>query len=78
MLEVALTVNNVVDLLRVSRHTMYRLAQRGELPGRKIGRIRRFPRRGVEQYLSGNQQSVNCDSTGPGSVAERNPGRHCL
>ena len=54
----ALTVGEVAELLRVSRHTVYRLAQRGDLPGRKIGRIWRFSRRGVEQLLSGEQQDV--------------------
>lgn len=68
MFEIALNVEEVAELLRISRHTVYRLAQRGDLPGRKIGRIWRFSRRGVEQYLSGNLWGDESDSTEPAHV----------
>lgn len=51
----ALTVEEVAKFLRVSRHTVYRLVERGEIPGRKIGRVWRFPRVALEQFLSGDQ-----------------------
>ena len=63
MFEIALNVDEVAELLRVSRHTVYRLAQRGDLPGRKIGRIWRFSRSGVEQYLFGNSLPSKADPT---------------
>lgn len=46
-----LTVGEVAAFIRVSRETVYRLAARGELPGRKIGRIWRFPKDAIEEYL---------------------------
>jgi len=46
-----LTIDEVAKLLRVSPDTVYRLAARGELAGRKVGRIWRIPRSAVEQYL---------------------------
>ena len=46
-----LTVEEVMDLLRMSRDTVYRLAARGQLPGRKIGRAWRFPADELERYL---------------------------
>jgi excisionase family DNA binding protein len=46
-----LTIDEVATLLRVSTDTIYRLANRGELAGRKVGRIWRIPRAAVEQYL---------------------------
>ncbi len=46
-----LTVNEVAQLMRVSLVTVYRLAARGDLPGRKIGRIWRFPRHTIEAYV---------------------------
>ena len=47
-----LTVGEVAAFMRVSRETVYRMAGRGELPGRKIGRIWRFPRAAIDEYLS--------------------------
>ena len=46
-----LKVGEVAKLLRVSRDTVYRLAARGELPGRKVGRIWRFPRAAIDEYM---------------------------
>ncbi len=46
-----LTVGEVAGFMRVSRETVYRLAARGELPGRKIGRIWRFPKEAIREYL---------------------------
>ena len=48
-----LTVGEVAAFMRVSRETIYRLAARGELPGRKIGRIWRFPRGAIQKYVEG-------------------------
>lgn len=46
-----LTVQEVAVLLRVSRDTVYRLAARGGIPGRQIGRIWRFSRDAIQEYL---------------------------
>ena len=48
-----MTVGEVAAFMRVSRETIYRLAARGELPGRKIGRIWRFPKDAIQKYLEG-------------------------
>ncbi len=56
-----LTINEVAELLRVSRYTVYRLASRGELPGRKIGRVWRFPKGAIEKHLSGH--GADCTSS---------------
>lgn len=47
-----MTVDQVARITRVSPETIYRLARRGELPGRKIGRIWRFPREAILEYLN--------------------------
>jgi excisionase family DNA binding protein len=47
-----LTVVEVAKLMRICRETVYRLAARGELPGRKIGRVWRFRQKDVADYLS--------------------------
>lgn len=48
-----LTVTEVAAFMRVSRETVYRLTARGELPGRKIGRIWRFPKDAIQEYMRG-------------------------
>ena len=49
-----LTVGEVAAFMRVSRETIYRLAARGELPGRKIGRIWRFSKDAIQKYIEGD------------------------
>ncbi len=51
-----LTIEEVAGLLRVSRHTVYRLALRGDIPGQKVGRHWRFIREDLLQHL--RQQSA--------------------
>jgi excisionase family DNA binding protein len=46
-----LTVDEVVDLLRISRDTVYRLVAAGKLPARKVGRQWRFPRAELEKHV---------------------------
>lgn len=55
-----LTVADVAALLKLSEKTVYRLAQRGELPGFKAGGSRRFRRRDIDAWaeaLVGRQQA---------------------
>ena len=57
-----LTVDEVMDLVRISRDTVYRLAAKGELPGRKIGRTWRFPRDEIEAYIRQRPGQDSSDS----------------
>lgn len=43
MLEAILTLKDIAALLKVAEKTVYRLAQRGELPGFKVGRAVAVP-----------------------------------
>ena len=64
------TVGDVAAFMRVSRETVYRLAARGELPGRKVGRIWRFTRTAIENYLSkdiGAESLRDSNGDGPAS-----------
>ena len=64
-----LTVGEVAAFMRVSRETIYRLAARGELPGRKIGRIWRFPKKAIQKYIEGDSPAGNasaCSATSGG------------
>ena len=47
-----LTVNEVADLLRVSRMTVYRLIKEGQLAAIRVGRNYRLREDDVDEYLS--------------------------
>jgi len=67
---IMLTGDEVARLLRVSRDTVYRLAARGELPGRKTGRIWRSTRSAIEDCLSEDACAGSSrDSNGDGRAA---------
>jgi excisionase family DNA binding protein len=47
-----LTVNEVADLLRVSRMTVYRLIKEGQMSALRVGRSYRLREDDVDDYLS--------------------------
>ena len=47
-----LTVNEVADLLRVSRMTVYRLIREGDMAALRVGRSYRLREDDVNSYLS--------------------------
>ena len=50
------TVNEIAELLRVSRSTLYALIQHGKFPaGIKIGHSRRWPVRVLREYLEAQE-----------------------
>ena len=50
--EPALTVRDVAAFLNVDEKTIYRLAQRGELPGFKVAGSWRFQRKALDQWIN--------------------------
>jgi excisionase family DNA binding protein len=51
-MEEYLTVPQVAELLQLSEKTVYRLAQRGELPGFKAGGSWRFRRTDIDAWAA--------------------------
>lgn len=47
-----LTVPEVAELLRVSKMTIYRLTERGEIRAVNVGRNRRIPKAALDAYLA--------------------------
>ena len=45
-----LNIDEVAGYLRLNRYTVYRMAERGELPGAKIARRWRFEAREIKQW----------------------------
>lgn len=47
-----LTIDDLAEYLKISKSTLYKLAQEGALPGQKIGRHWRFHRDAVDRWLN--------------------------
>ena len=47
-----LTIEDLAGYLKISKSTLYKLAQEGSLPGQKIGRHWRFHRNAVDKWLN--------------------------
>jgi len=52
-----MTIDQVAAYLQLGRRSVYRLAQRGELPGRKILGRWRFSRREIDAWLAHNPRT---------------------
>ncbi len=52
-----MTADQVAELLQISRDMVYQLATRGELPGRKVGRIWLFSREAIDEFMRGGAAS---------------------
>lgn len=46
-----MNVDEVAAYLRVATATVYRLAQRGEIPAAKVGRVWRFQKQVIDRWL---------------------------
>jgi len=55
--QVFLTVNEVADLLRVSRRTAYVLVQTGQVPSVRVGGVIRIPRGPLVRQL---EETMKC------------------
>lgn len=51
-----LTVAEVVEILHISRSTLYEQMDAGLLPYVKLGRARRIEREALEQYIAANRK----------------------
>ena len=46
-----MTIDEVSDYLRISRSTLYKLAQEGRVPCQKVGRHWRFRKKAINRWL---------------------------
>lgn len=51
-----LTLEEVAEYLRLNRFTVYRMAERGELPGAKIARRWRFKESSIRRWLDARER----------------------
>ncbi|MDR1052132.1 MAG: helix-turn-helix transcriptional regulator [Deltaproteobacteria bacterium] len=57
--QITLTAQDVADLLRIAKNTVYELVKRGELNHYRVGRKMRFSNRDVESYISRARQGAS-------------------
>lgn len=62
-----LTVSELAEYLKLSRAKVYQMAQRGELPGTRLGTHWRFRKdlidRWLEEQMIHNRQGLSADSS---------------
>ncbi len=51
-----MSVRELAEYLRISVHTVYRLAEQGKLPGRKVGKHWRFHRDVIVAWLATHRE----------------------
>lgn len=47
-----LTIDELAEYLKISKSTLYKLAQMGSLPGQKVGKHWRFHKDAIDHWLS--------------------------
>lgn len=64
-----MTIETLAAYLKISRSTLYKLAQNGRLPGQKVGKRWRFHKEAIDEWLKDHPANV----TGS-RPARRSPG----
>ena len=63
-MEEIMTPSEVADLLKIHLKTVYKLAEKGVIPGNRIGRSWRFSRNEVMELVSSSGMSLPDHSNG--------------
>lgn len=71
MVSPAMTVRELAGYLNVDEKTVYRLVQRGELPGFKVAGTWRFQRLDVDRWIESRKASSNKGARGDRSKKRR-------
>jgi excisionase family DNA binding protein len=64
-----LTVEEVAEVMRVSKMTVYRLLHSGELPGVRVGRSFRVPQDALDAYLRSSSTVPLPEERGQGRLS---------
>ncbi len=70
-MDYALTVKDVAQLLQVDEKTVYRLTQKGELPGFKVAGAWRFKRADMDAWVESQKTSVVAAAKATKSIAKK-------
>ncbi|MGQ9736412.1 MAG: helix-turn-helix domain-containing protein [Armatimonadota bacterium] len=70
-----MSIRELADYLRVSVHTVYRLAEQGKLPGRKVGKHWRFHRDVIVEWLATyREEDALYEASAEGTINDRRRG----
>ncbi len=72
----AMTVRDVAAYLNVNEKTVYRLAQRGELPGFKVAGAWRFQRSDLDHWIKAQKQAASRALDLPTQPTRKDQGHH--
>jgi excisionase family DNA binding protein len=72
--EEIMTPSEVADLLKIHLKTVYKLAEKGVIPGNRIGRSWRFSRSDVMELVSSRTMNLSDHSNG-NSVTQNATGK---
>jgi excisionase family DNA binding protein len=59
------TIEELAEYLKISKSTLYKLAQEGNLPGQKVGKHWRFHRDTVNDWLRQRTPKISQNTTTP-------------
>lgn len=65
-----MTMDEIAEYLKVSKETIYKMAQKGHIPGSKIGSQWRFRKERVDSWLESHSNEVSPDHTSTSSTTE--------
>lgn len=71
-----LTVQEVADILKIRKNTVYELIKRGDLPSKKVGKQIRISDADIEIYLKAPQAAGSQNQQLPGAITIESPGRN--
>jgi excisionase family DNA binding protein len=57
-----LTISDVASLLKVAEKTVYGLAQKGDIPGFKVGGQWRFSRSAIDSWIEAKTKAASAQS----------------
>jgi excisionase family DNA binding protein len=52
-----MTIEEVAEYLQVSRDSIYRMAQKGEMPASKFGSLWRFDKQEIDEWMKKNRNN---------------------
>lgn len=56
-MDIWMTLEEVAQYLKVSKDSIYRLAQRGEIPASKLGTLWRFKKEEIDEWMKSRRNS---------------------
>ena len=51
-----MTIEDLAEYLKISKSTLYKLAQQGGLPGQKVGKRWRFHKEAIDSWLKNHSE----------------------